>query len=129
MASKGRSIEAADHDMGVHFWPLSLQGDVAREGEHLDLLVKAEAPILPSRDVEVAEDPGPQGADSREVGVGNLLSPRQVGETPNHFFSSAEDNREPSLAFDFLKRFDMHGVSSLYLSWLQRICRSRPIIR
>jgi hypothetical protein len=35
MASKARSIEAADHDMGMHFWPLSLQGNVAGEGEHL----------------------------------------------------------------------------------------------
>jgi hypothetical protein len=56
MASKGRSIEAADHDMGVHLWPLSFQGDVAGEGEHLDLLVDAEPPIFPFRDVEVAED-------------------------------------------------------------------------
>ena len=110
MTSERRSIEAADHDMGVHFWLLSLQGNVAGEGEHLDLLVDAEAPILPSGDVELAEDPGAQGADSREVGVGNLLNPHHVGETPNHFFSTAEDNREPSLAFDFLKRFDMYGV-------------------
>ena len=69
MASKSRPIEAADYDMGVHFWLLSLQGDVAREGENLDLLVDAEALILPPLDVEVAEDPGAQGADSGEVGV------------------------------------------------------------
>jgi hypothetical protein len=49
------------------------------------------------------------------VGGGELLSLRQVGETPNHLFPGAEDNREPSLAFDFLKPFDLHGVSSLCL--------------
>jgi len=97
------------------FGPLSLQGNVACEGEHLDLLVDAEVPILPFRDVEVAEDAGTQRADSGEVRGGNLLISREVGETTNHLFPAAEDNRKPSLAFNFLKPFDMHGVSSLYL--------------
>ena len=71
MASKSRPIEAADYDMGVHFWLLSIQGDVAREGENLDLLVDAEALILPPLDVEVAEDPGAQGADPVKWAVEN----------------------------------------------------------
>ena len=67
----------------------------------------------PSRDVEVAEDAGTQRADAGEVRGGNVLITREVGEPTNHLLPAAEDNRKPSLAFNFLKPFDMHGVSSL----------------
>jgi hypothetical protein len=46
---------------------------------------------------------------------GNVLISREVGETTNHLFPAAEDNRKPPLAFNFLEPFDMYGVSSLYL--------------
>jgi hypothetical protein len=45
-----------------------------------------------------------------------VLISREVGETTNHLFPAAEDNRKPSLAFNLLKPFDMHGVSPLYLA-------------
>jgi hypothetical protein len=73
MSSERRPIEATDHDMSVHLRSLALPRNIPGEGKHLDLLIDAESSILPSTDVEIAEEGRAKGADAREVGAGERL--------------------------------------------------------
>src|SRR5947207_10745893 len=61
------SIAHADHDMRMDLGLASLKGDVAKQGQHLDLLVDGHALVILAFPVEIAQDGFAESTDRAEA--------------------------------------------------------------
>ena len=97
VAAQGGAVEAPHHDVGVDPGRAILHGDVPHEGEHLDLLVDAEAPVFAPGDVEEAQHGRAEGADPREVSAQDGSRLGELGETVDQLLAWTEEHHQPLL--------------------------------
>jgi hypothetical protein len=77
---------------------LVVQGDVSRHGEKLDLLVDGDLPVFLAFDLEEAQRGLAEGADSGQMGGGDLVLSREARETLDHLFFRIENEEIRRLA-------------------------------
>ena len=97
MPAMSCGIGAADHDVSVNRHTFGAAGNVARQRQHLDLLVELDTPVVALLDVEIPERHALEGPDGRERRCLNRVLRGESAESVENAIAGLEDNGEGAL--------------------------------
>src|SRR5687767_2248714 len=120
-----RCICLADGHMRMHLWLAVLERNVAHEGEHLDLLVDGDVPILLGLPVEVRHDDTRERADRGELRRAQLVFGCERSDGTHGFVADGKYQRKRAETTMFVQQGCCHATPPLMTSakWYAR----RPV--
>jgi len=102
------AVAAAEDDVHVDDGLAVECGNVADEGEDLDLLIGDGGVVEPGFEIDPAGGGGTDGSDAGEVGVSDLVFDGEIGEAAEDFVAFEEDDGVDLFLWGVFDEFGLH---------------------